>query len=400
MGGFFEGESEKTKKQMKKILIISFSDLNHDARVLREVDFIKEKYQVTVAAYGGKENNGYELIKIEKTKFTLTHKLISSFFLLFRFHKKAYSLIYQYKPLIEKCNYSFDLIIANDVESLPVAFELKKTAKIIFDAHEYAPRHFEDKLMWRIFFQPFNIYICKTYIPQVNAMITVGKGIAEEYKKNFKCNPFIINNATWQNTLDYSLTDPKKIRMIHHGGATVSRNLENMIEMMKYLDDRFTLDLMLVVSEIASTKTKKYINHLKDVANNDPRIKFLPPVKSNEVVSFINRYDIGIILIPPVNFNYANGLPNKLFEFIQAKLAVATGPIPEVAEIVNNFNIGVVSEDFTPKNLSHKLSAITNTDLINFKKNSVKAAINLSAEKNSVRLNEVIIKVLDEKNEA
>jgi glycosyltransferase involved in cell wall biosynthesis len=383
---------------MKKILIISFSDLTNDARVSRQVDFIKNNYQITVAAYDGKEVNGYELIKIAKTKFTLLNKLITSLFLILRMHGRAYSLLYQYKPLLEKLKQPFDLIIANDVESLPMAFAIKNSAKILFDAHEYAPRHFEDKVMWRIFFQPFNAYVCKKYIPLVDAMTTVGKGIAAEYKRNFKCNPSILNNATWYNSIEPSLTYPRKIRMIHHGGATVSRNLENMIEMMAYFDDRFTLDLMLVVPEIASSKTKSYINHLKDIAKNDPRIKFIPPVKSNEVVNFVNRYDLGIILIPPVNFNYANGLPNKLFEFIQAKLAVATGPIPEVAQIVNEFNLGVVSEDFTAKKLAQKLSTLTDEELINFKRNSAKAATQLSAEKNSILLNEILVKVLDGNN--
>ncbi|MFO0452297.1 MAG: hypothetical protein ACK52I_27190, partial [Pseudomonadota bacterium] len=163
---------------MKKVLVISFSDLTHDARVSRQVDFVKQKYKVIVAAYNGKENNGYELIRIEKTKFTLTHKLISSFLLIFRFYEKAYSLLYQYKPLIKKLNDSFDVIIANDVESLPLAFALRQKAKIIFDAHEYAPRHFEDRLIWRFFFQSFNVYLCKKYIPLVDVMTTVGTGLA------------------------------------------------------------------------------------------------------------------------------------------------------------------------------------------------------------------------------
>ena len=59
---------------MKKILVISFSDLSHDARVSRQVDFIKHNDKVTVAAYGGKENNGYELIRIEKTKLPTKYK--------------------------------------------------------------------------------------------------------------------------------------------------------------------------------------------------------------------------------------------------------------------------------------------------------------------------------------
>jgi glycosyltransferase involved in cell wall biosynthesis len=375
---------------MKKILVISFSDLNHDARVSRQVDFIKEKYKVTVAAYGGKENSGYELIRIEKTKFTLTHKLISSFFLLFGFYKKAYSLLYQYKSLVEKCKEPFDLIIANDVESLPLAFELKKNAKIIFDAHEYAPRHFEDKLMWRIFFQPFNIHLCKKYIPKVDAMTTVGKGLAKEYQKNFGVKPSIITNATWYTEINPSPVEGNKIKLIHHGGSTPSRKLELMIDMMSHLDNRFTLDLMLIVPPLASSKTVNYIDHLKQLAAHDSRIRFLPSMKSEELVKFINQYDIGVFLLPPVNFNYANTLPNKLFDFIQAHLAVAIGPTPEMAEIVNHFDLGVVAEDFSPKKLAYKLNLLTRSKIESLKEKSEKAAKELCAENNKQLFNDIL----------
>jgi glycosyltransferase involved in cell wall biosynthesis len=376
---------------MKRILVISFSDLNHDARVSRQVDFIKDNYLVTVAAYGGQENKGYELIPITKTKFTFAHKLFSSFFLLTRWHGKAYSLLYQLSSIEEALRQKmFDLIIANDVESLPFAFSLKTNAKIIFDAHEYAPRHFEDRLTWRIFFQPFNIHLCKKYIPQVDAMITVGKGLANEYEKNFGVRPTIITNATWYSDIKPSKIVDRKVRLIHHGGSTPSRKLELMIEMMTYLDDRFTLDLMLIVPQLASAKTSNYINTLKQLAANDDRIRFLSPLRSNELVSFLNQYDIGVFLLPPVNFNYANTLPNKLFDFIQARLAIAIGPTPEMAEIVNHYEIGVVAENFTAKALADKLSTLTTEKLNGFKLNAEKAAIELTAERNKEKLEEII----------
>ncbi|MCA6380108.1 MAG: glycosyltransferase family 4 protein [Cytophagales bacterium] len=376
---------------MKRILVISFSDLNHDARVSRQVDFIKDNYLVTVAAYGGQENKGYELIPITKTKFTFAHKLFSSFFLLTRWHGKAYSLLYQLSSIEEALRQKmFDLIIANDVESLPFAFSLKTNAKIIFDAHEYAPRHFEDRLTWRIFFQPFNIHLCKKYIPQVDAMITVGKGLANEYEKNFGVRPTIITNATWYSDIKPSKIVDRKVRLIHHGGSTPSRKLELMIEMMTYLDDRFTLDLMLIVPQLASAKTSNYINTLKQLAANDDRIRFLSPLRSNELVSFLNQYDIGVFLLPPVNFNYANTLPNKLFDFIQARLAIAIGPTPEMAEIVNHYDIGVVAENFTAKALADKLSTLTTERLNGLKLNAEKAAIELTAERNKEKLEEII----------
>lgn len=375
---------------MKQILIISFSDLNHDARVSRQIDFIKDKNEVTIICYNGKENDGYNLHRIPKTKFTLPVKFISSIYLLLRLHLRAWHVMYQAKQVIRDFSKkSFEVIIANDVESLPLAFALKGNAKIIFDAHEYAPRHFEDRLVWRIFFQPFNVYLCKKYIPLVDKMLTVGKGLANEYRVNFGVTPTIITNATWYCDIQPTQT-LDRIRLIHHGGSTPSRKLELMIEMMKYLDDRFTLDLMLIVPQLASSKTSGYIDYLKKLAEGDSRIVFRPALKSNELIPFLNRYDIGVFLLPPINFNYANTLPNKLFDFIQARLAIAIGPTPEMKEIVESYNNGIVADDFTPKNLAQKLSRLTREELYQMKLRSNTAAQHLTAEQNKVKLIDIV----------
>ena len=49
------------------------------------------------------------------------------------------------------------------------------------------------------------------------------------------------------------------------------------------------------------------------------RVRIVPPVLSHEVVSFIHQYDMGIFILEPINFNYTHALPNKLFEFVQAR---------------------------------------------------------------------------------
>jgi len=182
--------------------------------------------------------------------------------------------------------------------------------------------------------------------------------------------------------------------MVHHGGATVSRKLELMIDVMRHLEERFTLDLMLIVPELASRKTKNYIHRLQKLADGDPRIRFLPPLKSDEIVSFINQYDLGIFLIPPVNFNYANTLPNKLFDFIQARLGIAIGPTPEMAQIVNSYDIGVVSKDFSPESLAFELNKLSVSDVERFKTNASRPARELSAESNKMKLLELVRKIL------
>jgi len=380
---------------MKKILILAYSDLNHDARVARQINFLSGEYQLTIACFDSPKNWKHEVFPIKRIKPGFFQKAFGSLFLLTGLFEAAYKVIYDFPVLRKQLERrAFDLIIANDIESLPLAIKIKKAEKILFDAHEFAPRHFEDKLLWRIFFQRFNKYLCKKYLPIVDEMITVGTGLADEYAAHYPVKPIVLTNANYYSTLTPSPVDEKKIRLIHHGAANPSRQLEIMIEMMKYLDDRFTLDLMLLTPSIANKKTRSYLDSLKNLIKDNPRIKIVPPVKSVEVVNFIHPYDMGIFLLPPINFNYANTLPNKLFDFIQARLAIGIGPTPEMAHLVNKYNLGVVADDFTAQSLAKKINALTSSEVDFFKKQADKAAFELSAEKNKVILNDLVSKLL------
>ncbi len=381
---------------MKKILILAFTNLMHDARVSRQIDFIKKNYVVTVVCFDAADDPEYEIIRITKTKLTLFRKAISSFFLITRLYTIAYRLLHNYSYLKKRLTHrNFDLVIANDIESLPLAFQLAPQAKVLFDAHEFAPRHFEDKLSWRIFFQGFNKYLCEKYIPKTHGMTTVGEGLANEYAKQYGVKPVLITNATRYYDLMPSEVESTKIRMIHHGGANYSRRLELMIEMMDLLDERFTLDMMLITPEMGNSKTKNYISELQELIRNKPKIKILPPKKSHEIVPFINQYDIGVFLLPPVNFNYENTLPNKLFDFIQARLAIAIGPTPEMAKLVRHYDIGVISTEFTPQSLAAQLINLSKEKIEYFKLNTIKAAIEHNAEANGIIMSNLIKKLLD-----
>jgi len=381
----------------KKVLLIVFSNLKHDARMMRHVNFLKDEYLLSVLCLDAAPSEEYRIIRLPKHTLTLFHKAVSGVLLLLRLYPVAYRVLYPYLFLKEKLEKeSFDLIIANDVETLPLAFKIaNKKSKVLFDAHEYAPRHFENVFTWRLFFQRFNIYLCKKYIPKVNAMVTIGRKISEEYEKHFGVLPTIITNAPNQQSLTTTQTG-SKIQLVHHGIGTPSRKIEVMIETMRQLPDHFELNLILITPPSASENTKSYIQYLKSLAEFTNRIHFIPPVTSDKILPIINQYDIGIISIPPVNFNYENTLPNKFFDCIQARLALAIGPTPEMAAIVKEYNLGVISEDFSAEGLATVIKGLTPNQIQQFKKNTEKAAVEFSAEKNKEIFLNIINKVLNE----
>lgn len=360
-------------------LVISFSNLKSDARVKRQIGFLKKlDFKITAACYDA-EDPELKVIKIKPPRLSLLNKALSGAALLLKRYTYAYKLLYGQNLDLGQ---SFNLIIANDIEALPLAFQVKGKAKILFDAHEYAPRHFENKLSWRIFFQGFNKFFCAKYIPQVDGMMTIGEGIANEYEKHYGVKPVLITNAPAFCDIQSKPTDPKKIKLVHQGIANPSRKLELMFDMMEHLDERFSLDLMLMSPVHRSNII--YLERLKEIAKENPRIRFVPPVPTDKIVSTINQYDIGIVLIPPINFNYKNTLPNKFFECIQARVALAIGPIPEMKKITEEYTIGVVAEDFNPVSLAKKINSLDAEKIDHYKSNTTKVARQMSAEQNEL----------------
>jgi hypothetical protein len=367
------------RNKSKNILILSFSDLGRDPRVYRQIIFLEGRYGLTAAGFGSPKVDGVHFVPIEREKKAFHQKILRSLRLKWKQFENYYWASRMVLNVLNSLKGNrFDLIIANDLDTLPLALYLSKEHKamVLLDAHEYTPRQWDDRWMFRFFLKDYWDYICRRYLPQVDDMITVSTGIAKEYEKNYGILPHIITNAPFYQDLQPSPVKNEHIRIVHHGGVNPSRRIENMIYLMDFLDERFTLDLILMPNN------PKYFSKLQNLALSRPRIQFLPPVPMREIPRKTNQYDIGLFLLWPEAFNYRMALPNKLFEFIQARLAVAIWPSPEMARLVKECNCGVVSEDFSLKSTASILNSLTHRDIWKYKQKAHVAAKIMNAESN------------------
>lgn len=378
-------------KAMKTIIVISFTNLAEDSRVNRHIRFLNEDYHVIAVGLVDPGVTNVQFVPVPDHIKKLHNKMIYAKQLLFSQYERYYWNRNHILECIKKLsNTQADLILANDIDSLPIALRLAQGAKVIFDAHEYAPLEFEDKLSFRIFLQGYRTYLCKKYIPKVDGMITVCESIANTYEKDTGIKPIVITNTPYYDDIQPRLVDNNGhvIRLVHHGRAIRSRKIENMIKLMDYTDDRFELDMLLLPG------SEKYILKLKKLAYSNKRIHFVPPVPWQTLPRFLNQYDIGLFLLEPTNFNYRYALPKKLFEFIQARLTVAIGPSPEMAKIVKKYNCGVVSEDFSPKSLAECLKNLDHEKLNYYKYQSHKVAQALSLESDKEKFLSLVERIL------
>jgi hypothetical protein len=370
---------------MRDILILSFSPIGSDPRVMRQIRLLEHRATLTVAGFAPAPTADIEFLALPAHRSPLRTKAVRAVQLLLGQSDAFYWSRSESRAALEKLRgQRFDLVIANDIATLPLALRLAQGTPVLIDAHEFSPLEFEDRIWWRLLFGRYYHDLCRRFLPRAAAMTTVCSGIADEYARIYGVGPIVVENAPPSHELAPSLVAEGRVRMIHHGAAIRSRRLELMIEVVQALDSRFTLDFMLVGGD------QRYMAELQSRAATETRIRFLQPVPMQDLCRTTNGYDVGLFLLPPTNFNYRYALPNKLFEFIQARLAVAVGPSPEMARIVRAHGLGIVADSFAPMDLAAKLNAMTQEELVRYKAASNVAADQLCFEAVSGRLLGVI----------
>ncbi|MEJ5273485.1 MAG: capsular biosynthesis protein, partial [Spirochaetota bacterium] len=284
---------------------------------------------------------------------------------------------------------NYDLIIIEDIEILPIILKYKKNAKILCDLREFYPLQHENNIKFNILERNYKYLLCKHFLSSCDAIITVSEGISNFFKNWFNLKPQVIMSCPYFIDIAPSKNISNTIKMVHHGAPNRDRKLERMIEIFQFLDERFYLDFYLV-----NYYNRKYIEHLKKIAEPFQKIRFLNPVSFNDIIPTMNKYDIGLYLLEPTGINTKHALPNKFFEYIQARLMIAIGPSIEMEKLVLKYKLGIVSKTFKPKDLANLLNDLTNEDIWKYKINSDNASHELCFEKESKKLLKIIEEII------
>jgi hypothetical protein len=360
------------------LLILTERPLHSAPRVIRQIKALENKFNLHIAASGKPFAGNYIFYPFQKVDASVSEKLLRKAIIALNkvplINIFPYQL-YKIKKLIQ--HIQPDYIITHEPFFLPYLTKLKNKCKfkLIFNTHEYYPLEFEDRKGWATTWQIYYENLYRTYLPQVDLFINVCQSIAEKCKKEFNKDSIVIPNASSYHDLNpVKIPQNGPIHIIHHGGCQPSRKIEEMIEVARLLGEGYQLDLMLTLQGTT------YYRQIKELASAVSNVKIIEPVEFGNIVPFTNSYDIGIFLLPPTNYNNSVALPNKFFEFLQARLCIAIGPSPEMGRYVNEYKLGIVSDDFSAENLADKIRKLSREDIYQYKLNAHKAAKKLSAE--------------------
>lgn len=363
-------------RPMTRLLIISFSDLNSDARLQRQIAAFADRYEVVTAGWGTPPPGVHEHVVLPQAPTGARRKWRMRIeALLLRLH--AYRLLHLTSPLFRGARRALrgvtaDIVFANDIDAAPLAYGIVPSERVHVDLHEYFPGLHDDNPRWAALRGPFNSWLVREFAAPAASTTTVAPEIAERYR-DLGLEPQVVTNASpYQERPVRPVGSP--IRLVHSGAALAGRHLDTMIDGVRHstADIEFTMHLM--------PNDLGYIQQLRARAADSPNIHILDPVPHAQLSEVLAQHDIGIHILPATSTNHRLALPNKFFDFVQARLGVVVGPTAAMAGMTRKHGFGAVTEDFTAEALTKVLDSLDPATVMTWKDAAAAAAAELSSE--------------------
>lgn len=374
-----------------RILLASFSPLVRDARVLRHLHVLKDLGSVTTLGYGPMPDGAQDHLEVDGHLPSLPQTPTGVLALATHRHGTAELAAPALRAgLSLVATRSFDLVVANDARALPLAFAVTPNPPVWADMHEWAPDERSHVLAWRLLVQPFAEHLCREYLPRCAAVTTVNSSIADLYARGFGVTCSVIRNAARYRP-DLAPTPASyPIRLVHSGAAVPGRNIESLIDAVAAND--VTLDLYL----LPGGDDGRYLRTLTARARSVGRVAFREPVAPAHLPVMLNRYDIGTLNFPPIHTNARLSLPNKTFDYVQARLGIVSGPTCEVASLIEEYGLGLVARGFATPDYAEAIASLTPEAVTGYKLNADEAAKALGGEHDEAAIRDIVARALDE----
>lgn len=298
---------------------------------------------------------------------------------------------YNFRLFLYLLTHRSNLLISNDLDTLPANFLVHRINRIplVYDSHEYYTE--TPELVNRPFVQGIWAWIERRIFPKLTDIITVNESIARLYGEKYGKKLHVVRNIPRAfkdgNNLsrkDVSLSEDKKIVLMQGAGINIQRGAEEAIEAIKDVENA----ILLIIGG------GDVIEQLKKQAMRpelDGKVIFLPKMPYTELMQYTRLADLGLTLDKDTNINYRFSLPNKLFDYIHAGIPVLASRLPEISRIVEDYNIGMITESHDPQHLAGIISLMLSNEqqMLEWKTNLKKAASELTWENEEIILKEV-----------
>jgi len=277
-----------------------------------------------------------------------------------------------------------DILVADDLDTLPAVYfaSVLKKRPIVYDSHEYfteLPELVDRESVRRIW-----LWIEKRILPGIKYSYTVSESIAAGYNNKYGTSMQVIRNLPHKLFLpptDSSLKKDNEKTIIYQGALNMGRGLDLAILAMQFLNH---CRLVIAGGGYLEDELKKLVKS-HDLS---AKVQFLGVLRPDELVKHTAQADLGISLEEGKGLNYYYALPNKLFDYIQARIPVLVSELPEMASVVRKYNVGRVILTNDPHELADAFQEMLFSDAMREKwKHSLdRAAAELCWENEEIKL--------------
>lgn len=279
------------------------------------------------------------------------------------------------------------VVHANDWPALPAALAARAAcgSRIVYDSHEFATEEHAGRLAWRLLLRPHVAAIEARGVRCASQVLTVSDGIARALARLYALPdvPSVLRNLPRYEALPFHAPGATR-RLLFHGMLLPRRGIETAIAAMALLPHGYTL----TIRGDGPAGYRGALGQLAARTGAADRIRFEPAVPRDEVVARANRdADIGLLLLPGESGQARFALPNKLFEYAIAGLAVLITPGEDRSRVVGAHGFGRILPPEDPAALAGMLRAMTDEEIAAMKRAALAAArtLNWDAEQAVLR---------------
>lgn len=353
---------------MTKVAVMVLADPTESPRPRRVIKHLRETGREVVTA--GTANADCLLPQI---RLTSRFAKRAAMFLLGMYEKIAKEFVYDEAEdwLVGE---NPDVVIVHDIKLLPWLHKLNGDWKIVVDLQEYYP-HMLNELRFKLSMGAMYKYIINKYLPHVDECWTVSEYLQLLYYSKHNIGTSIVPNAPQYVDLPV-VENTGQIRMVHHGYALHDRNIEAMVEAVDSLNGLTSLDLVLLKEHA----WPEYYEQLKELIRNSKHCQFVEPGPIDQIVKSKNEYDIGLYVLPPDSENMRGAMPNKFYDFVQARLAIICGPDGEMSRVVKETGVGFLTTGYSSEDIAKKIVQVFRPDIDGAKRKSDELAYPFSFE--------------------
>jgi glycogen(starch) synthase len=254
-----------------------------------------------------------------------------------------------------------DVYVANDWNMLPIARRLVAMhgGCYVYDSHEYAAEELPESLAWRLLDRGLVNQIESAHIRQAALVSTVSGGIAENLMRDhgLAVEPMVVRNVPEARPSETSFSpfrEKEEIVVLFHGGITEHRGLHTVVDSVRLWKPGLRLVLRGPIAEAYRRRLEAII----DSHDLHSRVAIEPPVAADRLIEAAAASDIGIVSLPDTSAENRFALPNKIFEYVSAGLALLVPELDELAKVVRQYDIGSVFSKLTPEAVASAVNAL------------------------------------------